>query len=126
MAALKIGTKIDQLYTLKLKKKDAEAVVKKIQAQITEKENDIIDTVSKEALDGAVGKLAKCTVRKSVVANITNWPDLCKYMSRYKAWDMVQKRVSLTAYRDRLEAGKKIPGVEPFTKISLSLTKVQK
>lgn len=126
MATLKIGTQIDQLWKLKEKKKVAESAVKEISAKIKEKEDSIFDTISKEKLEGAVGKLARCSIRKSTVGNIVDWNQFCKYMSRTKAWDMVQKRIALQAYRARLEDGKKVPGVEAFTKVSLSLTKLKK
>ena len=126
MPKLKIGTKLDRLYKLNLKKSEAEEAVKKINAKITEAEDDILDTIKKEDLEGAEGKLARCSINRSVVGNITDWIAFCKYMSRNKRWDMVQKRIALKAYRDTLESGKKVPGVEKYTKVSLSLTKIKK
>lgn len=125
MPQLKLGTKIDQLFKLKQKIKVEEEKVKKLKASYKEKEDELMNSVDKESLNGAAGKLAKVSIKKSVVANITDWPTFCKYMSRNKAWDMVQKRISSPAYRARLEDKKKVPGLEPFTKVSLSMTKIK-
>ena len=45
-----------------------------------------------------------------------------QHISRTKAWHLLQRRVSDPAYRELLELGKKVPGVEPFNKRTLSVT----
>jgi hypothetical protein len=43
---------------------------------------------------------------------------------RKKAYELLQKRLSATAIQERWDAGEKIPGVEVFTTVGVSLTKI--
>ena len=120
----KLGTKIDQLYRLKLKMEEAQRAAKKLEDKYNEEKEVMLNTISKEELGGTTGKLARISVVKSVVPTVEDWNDLYKYIYRNKAWDMLQRRVSSKAYKERLDAGKKVPGVKSFTKVSLRVNKL--
>jgi hypothetical protein len=46
------------------------------------------------------------------------------YVRRNNAFELMQRRLSDTAVRDRWEAGQEIPGVAHFNKIEVSCVKV--
>lgn len=62
-------------------------------------------------------------VRKSKPV-VRDWEALWKYVYRNKASEFLQRRIADGAIQERWDAGKKIPGVEPFQYVTLSLTKV--
>lgn len=53
---------------------------------------------------------------------ITNWPELCAFIHKHKAFELIQKRLAVAAVRERYDAKKTIPGVsvaeEPVLKFS--------
>lgn len=127
-ATKKIGTKIDQLQKIKLKMDEVDVEIKKlevkkekIKVKYTAKEDEIWNSFTKEELDGAFGKIASVEIKKEIFPSVKDWTKFYAYIAKNKAWDMLQKRTSSTAYRDRLRDGKKIPGVEKFTKVTLKL-----
>lgn len=96
--------------------KDHEAAIKE----------HIIATFNKSDIEGARGEIATASVTRTTVPQVKDWPAVFKYIEKTHAWDLMEKRMARIAYRDRLDDNEVIPGVEPFVKIDLSLTKVAK
>jgi hypothetical protein len=55
------------------------------------------------------------------VPSVTDWQALYKSIIESNAFDLLQRRVSSTAWRARLEAGETVPGVETAVVRSLSV-----
>lgn len=131
-AAKKSGTLVDQLWKIKLKMDEQKLVIKKEEAKLAKlkeryeaKEEEIFGSFNNEELMGAQGKLGKVTIARSDHAVVKDWDKLYKFILRNKAFELLQKRVSGAAYRERLEAGKKVPGLENFVKVELKLSEVK-
>lgn len=63
-------------------------------------------------------------VRKDVPTVDTEtggWDAVWKYITKYKAYELVQKRFGEKAVQERWDAGESIPGVKRFTKIDIKL-----
>ncbi len=118
-----IGACIDQLY----KMQKARHVIEKQADDAKKKESTleayILETFAKSELDGARGKTATAGITQATVATVKDWDKLYKYVKKNDAWDLLQKRVSSTAYRARLDEKISVPGVEPFLTTKLSLKK---
>ena len=72
-------------------------------------------------VDKFSGKLGTVSISTNVVANVEDWDALYPYIAKNKLWHLLQRRVSDPAYRELLDAGKKVPGVQPFSKKRLNL-----
>lgn len=59
----------------------------------------------------------------SLVPQIKDWDSLEKFILRHKRLDLFQRRISVTTYRELIEERKEVPGIEPFEKFSLSVTR---
>jgi hypothetical protein len=81
-----------------------------------------VDNLDKDS-GGAVGKTHKVEVIRGVKPVVKDWPAFFAYMAKFKAWDMVQRRVSEPALQARIDDGKTVPGWEPFNTVKVSLTK---
>lgn len=129
MAKLKmpttIGATIDLLWSLRESRKAAEAAVTEIKEKEAAVEAHLMNNFDKSGLDGAKGKYGLATLKRSTVADVTDWPAFYSYIQRNKAWELLQKRPAITAIRERWDAHKTIPGVEPKEVVQLSLTKVK-
>lgn len=129
MAKLKmpttLGATIDLLWSLREERKSAEVIVNEIKEKEAAVEAHLMNNFDKSGLDGAKGKYGLATLKRSTVADVTDWPAFYAYIQKNKAWELLQKRPAITAIRERWDANKVIPGLEPKEVIQLSLTKVK-
>jgi hypothetical protein len=123
----KLGPAIDLAYKLREARlayqRKTEAVLEKMRLEEKEVEAHIINSFNKDVIEGSKGKLATASISRLTVAEVKNWGRFYDWIAKNKAWEMLQRRVNDKAYRERLDAKQKVPGVEPFVLIKLSLTK---
>jgi hypothetical protein len=119
-----LGETIDLLFTLREERKAIEAQAKEVAEKERILEAHLMSNFDKAGLDGAKGRRATAAIKRTTVADVTDWEAYFKYISKTKSWDLVQKRASITALRERWADGKVVPGVEAKEIESLSLTKV--
>lgn len=118
-----IGECIDKLFALRKDRLKIEKAAEAVKEKETELEKHIIATFNKTDLEGARGKVAVAGISQTTVPTVKDWTKLCKYIAKEEAFDLLQKRVSTGAYRERLEQKVVVPGVESFIVTKLSLRK---
>ena len=116
-----MGALIDSIWASREEKRRLETQVKETEATIAELQTQLMERMEAEGTDKAQGSKASVTISKNVVANVTDWDELWPYIVKNKFYGLVQRRVTDTAYRELLALGKKVPGVEPFTKRALNV-----
>jgi len=115
------GADIDALWELREKKRKLEASIKDIEGQASIIEERLMENMGQSGVDKMTGKSASVSITSGVVANVQDWDAFGAYILKNKLLHLFQRRVSDPAYRELLESGKKVPGVEPFTKKRLNL-----
>jgi hypothetical protein len=80
-----------------------------------------MEDMQANGIDKMTGKHASVSITSTVVANVEDWDAFGAYILKNKLLHMLQRRVSDPAYRELLDAGKKVPGVQPFNKKRLNL-----
>lgn len=118
-----LGACVDLFYELRSKRLALEKDAKELAQQQAALEEHMLQTFDKQDMDGCKGKTATASVTRSVVPTVTDWGAFTAYIMEQKAADLLQRRPSVEACRARWEAGEAIPGVEPFNKVGLSVTK---
>lgn len=116
-----LGALIDQAFALREKKRELEAAIKGIEGEASELEAKIMEGMESQGLDKMSGVTASVSISTNTVANVVDWDAFWAYIHKMKYGHLIQRRVSDPAYRELLEAGKKVPGVEPFSKRRLNL-----
>lgn len=119
----KIGTMIDKYIRLDDAVKEVDVKLKKAKEKRTECADFILSRYVKEDIRSARGKLGQISRTERNVPSVFDWDKLCAYVKRHNAFELLQKRVTQEAYKERVDAGKKVPGVEIFTKIGLSISR---
>lgn len=120
----KIGDKIDQLAALRDRKRELEAQVAEIEGEYKGIEEQLLEQLEAQGISASKGVTASCSITKSVVANVTDWDAVFKYVKKTGHFHLFQRRLTDASYRELLEAGKTVPGVEPFVKKRLNLRAV--
>lgn len=116
-----MGSTIDSLWAKREEKREAEAKVKVIEAEIAAIEEVLMDRMDKEETSKSQGTKASVSITTAVVANVEDWESFWPYVAKNKFFHLIQKRVSDPAMRELWDAGKKIPGVSPFSKRKLNI-----
>lgn len=116
-----VGALIDSLYQLRESKRKLEDEIKGIATQFSALEEQLMEKLDAEGMDKATGKLASVSISSSVAADVEDWETFYGFIKKTGYFHLLERRVSSAAYRELLEAGKKVPGVQPFTKKRLNL-----
>lgn len=116
-----VGSQIDSMFKLREKKRALEAQVSEIEKQLADAETVLLEQLDKDGTTKVSGKLATISVTESIVPQVQDWDALYAYLQRKKAWYLLERRPSVTGFRELFQAGSKIPGVTPFTKRKLNL-----
>ena len=123
---LNLGEAIDKLYELRAKRLDAEKAIKAMKSDELALRVTIKRLLDAASLEGGRGQIASTSVNYSIEPAAKDWPAICNFIRENDAFDILQRRLSATAVKDRWESGIIIPGIEKFDTWDLSLTKRSK
>lgn len=124
--SLDLGTAIDKLYELRAQRLDAEKAIKAMKSDELALRVTIKRLLDAASLEGGRGQIASTSVIHSTEPTAKDWPAIYGFIRENDAFDMLQRRLSATAVKDRWESGIIIPGIEKFDTWDLSLTKRSK
>ena len=116
-----LGDKIDEMYALREKKRELETSIKDLEGRIATIESELMESMAAQGVDKMTGARASVSISTTTVAAVEDWDSFLAYIYKNKFGHLLQRRVSDPAYRELIEAGKKVPGVQPFSKQRLNL-----
>ena len=119
-----LGKLIDHMWELREKKRTLEASIKDLESKIGTTESELLEALQAAGMEKASSAKASVSVTSTTVATVTDWDEFGKFILKNKFLHLLQRRVSDPAYRELLDAGKKVPGTEPFTKKRLNLRSI--
>ena len=114
----------DALYSVREERLAAQKVVDALARKEAALREHLIDNLPKSEASGIAGKLARASIVKDTIPQVKDWVAFHAYIKRTGSFDLLQKRLSDGAVKERWEAGKSLPGVERFTVVKVSITKV--
>ena len=118
-----LGGCADRLYKLRDEKKVAQAKVDAIDEEFKAIKAHLIEKLPKNNAEGVTGRFANAQIKKKNIPQVQDWEKFYAFVRRTKDFSLLQRRVSEGAVKERWESGKKVPGVEPFNVLSISVTK---
>jgi len=119
----KLGELIDRLTGLKVQRQYHEKQAEKLGADQVLLEEEIIRMMSDLHLEKAAHGGTSVAPKNHTYAHVEDWAKLYDFIQSMQYWHLLEKRVSVTGYRELLELGREVPGVVPFVKTKLSVTK---
>ncbi len=120
-----IGKAIDEIAKLQKQHNVLEAKATAIEKVITEKKERLLVRIKKSKLDGARGALGLASVVAEDLPQIKDFEKLCAYAAKTQGWDLFQRRVSKSAWLERVAEGGTVPGVETFHRVTLRVTAIK-
>ena len=115
------GAIIDQLWGAREEKRRLEEQVKEVEGAIKGIEETLMERLEAEGLEKATGSKASVSITSTVTADVQDWDAFYPYIAKHKYWHLLQRRPSDPGVRELWDAGKRVPGVVPFTKRRINI-----
>jgi len=122
---MKLNDKIDEMFNLREKKRLLEAEIKEISADLAACKLDLINRCAEVGTVTARGTLASIVVTETLVPRIDDWGLISDWVMANDGVYLLHRRVSSGAWKELLDAGIQVPGIDPFNKVDISLTKLR-
>ncbi len=92
--------------------KTVQAEEKSLKSQQRELESQISIRMQEQGLDKISNDVCTISLRNEIVPTVENWDELHEHITDTGQFELLQKRVSATAYRELIAAGMDVPGVK--------------
>lgn len=119
-----MGACADKLYQLREKRLEEQKKVDVIEEEEKALKEHLIQNLPKSEASGVAGKLARVTIVTKIVPQVEDWDKFYAHIKKKGEFDLMQRRVSDTAVKERWDAGKQVPGVKTFNALTVSINKV--
>lgn len=112
--SLEIGKFIDDMMAVRNEKRHHEAEVKRIDASLKLMEDQLKNAMLEQGIVEAKGTYGKAKYDDKVLyPKVDDWQLFYDYITQNNMFDLLHKRISLTNYRQLVEANRQVPGVVP-------------
>jgi hypothetical protein len=110
---LGIGDLSRKLFDLKSKKAELNKEVKELNPLIEETEKELLTKMRDEGLPSISNDLGTIYISPQVVPNVINWDMFYEFIRKTNSFHLLERRLTSTAYREMVENGEEVPGVDP-------------
>lgn len=123
-----LATAADDYYKLREERLALQRQVDALEVKEKALRKYLIESIPLAGAAGIAGAHVRVEVVEKPVAQIASpeeWPNFFAWVARNKAWELLTKKISAAAARERIDAGKKIPGVSVVQVKELSVHKIK-
>jgi hypothetical protein len=104
-------------------KRVREEQIKELNKTLNDLQARFIQSAKAAGTEYARSALGSATIVQTVVPQIDDWDLVAEWIKENDALYLLHRRISSVAWKELRDMGEDIPGVEPFTKVSVSLRK---
>ena len=127
MTTENLGSLIDRYYEMRTKRIEAAREVDKMKRQELEIKQQIMVEMDTNGLGKVTGQVATAGITTNIVPEVEDWEAVHKYIREHDRFDLLQKRLSVVAWRDMvLDGGELVPGTLVNEVRDLSLTRAHR
>jgi hypothetical protein len=118
---------INQLVDVKRQRTDIATQDSELSVKAAQLESDIMHAMSEAGTTKAASEAGhSVSMSKKAVPTINDWDAFYTYVQQTKSFDLLHKRLSITAFKDRLEQGEQVPGSSMTELWGINLTQSRK
>jgi len=118
---------IDKLVDIKRQREDFTARDKELIKDQAQLESDLMKLMTEAGTTKAASEAGhSVAMKKAVHPTIVDWDLFYDYVTKTKSFDLLHKRLSSTAFKDRWEAKEEIPGSSSAEVWGITVTKSRK
>jgi hypothetical protein len=119
----KLGELIVKIASLREQRAYHEKESEKLGTMIELVEEEILHALTDHQLEEAAYGGFKVVPRGHTYPHVEDWNKFYEFIHENKYWHLLDRRASVSGYRELLNLGREVPGVVPFVKMKLSVTK---
>jgi hypothetical protein len=116
-----INDLINEFVETKALKESLNEQIKELNEKLANVEAQIMEQMANVGISQAATEKASCTMRQVQHPAITDWPAFYEYVQKTGEFELLHKRLSSPAFRERWEAGEVIPGTTTSSVWELSV-----
>jgi hypothetical protein len=116
---------VARLALLRAQVEAASAELKPAEDEEAALHDHLLETFRKAELDGLTAHGLRLSIKTSSVPTLDDWDLFFAFAKSKKNFDLLQRSVNTPAWRERLKAGVRVPGVKSFDRVGLSVTRVK-
>jgi len=120
MSDRKLNDIMDELTAIRKQESDIQASQKQLRLRRNDLESEIMWKMEEQGLDQIANDLCTISKKKEIVPTVDDWDALHQHILDTKQFELLQRRMSATAYRELLQMEMSVPGVKAteLTKIN--------
>lgn len=118
---MNLGEKIDRIYELREQKREFESRAKELGAKIDELKGEVRQELDDMGTHSLTATRAQAIVTEQTVPKVTDWDALRDYIRDNEYEHLFQRRINSAAYKELVDMGEEVPGVEPFVKRDVAI-----
>lgn len=118
-----LGQMIDKLYQTRAERLEVTKRVDAMKEQERQMRAKIIELLDSVGLAKASGQLATCGITVILEPVVNDWDKVHEFIRENDRFDLLQKRLSVTAWREMYLENNLVPGTESMEVTDISLTK---
>ena len=103
---------LTNLHTTRAAIKEVQAQEKDLKMKQRELEAKIAIKMQEEGLDKVSNDVCTLSLKAEVVPTVEDWDQFFEYLKETGQFELMQKRMSATAYRELIAMGTNVPGVK--------------
>jgi len=115
----------DLLYELDAFASEERRKVTALEKAVSLLERWFVQNLPETAATGVAGKLGRVQIVNKDIPIVEDWDKFYAHVAKTKSFDLLQRRLSEKAVKERWEANKVVPGTGHFNVKKVSLTKVK-
>lgn len=120
----KMGEWPDLLHKMREERLAKQREVDELEANEKLFKEHMINTIPKSEASGVSGKEYKVQIVKKVIPQVKDWLPFYAHILKTKDFGFLNKALNKAHVEEVWDAGKKVPGVEGFDAVTVSLTKI--
>jgi hypothetical protein len=115
---------IKRLVDIREEKRKIKAREKELNEEWRSLEMEAMVRLDEQGMDKAsVKEIGTISIGSTVLPQVVDWDTFGQHIIDNDALYLLQRRPAAAAYRELLESGETVPGVEPYTQRSINLRK---
>jgi len=115
------GSLIDRMLIIRDEKSALSKTITKLTEEFGALEQHVLKRLKDDDSIQTKSKTATATISELVRPNISDWEKFEEWIYDNQALYMLGKRPAAAAYREMIQRGDSVPGLEPYTETSISL-----
>lgn len=121
---MNISELIDEIIRVKAERESLNTLSSTLTSRLVTLERDLMEAMSAAGTTKAASTAGhSCKMEKKVYPAIKDWNAFYNYVQETNSFDLLHKRLSNTAFRDRWAAGEEIPGTSSSEIWEIAITK---